>query len=50
MSERAMVYRDGDDVEILLVVPWEDHSGWIPPPTITFHPGRVFTYVGTSDG
>ncbi len=40
-------YRSHDGLEIVLEVPWADHSGHIPPPVIEFTGSPlVFIYQG----
>lgn len=48
---RKLLYRDADGRQIALEVPWEDGSGNIPPPIVTFHSDGVpvpFAYVDSA--
>jgi len=47
------IYASPEGTEIRVVVPWQSHSGRIPPPTIEFHTERaalVFVYARTENG
>jgi hypothetical protein len=46
---KTMRFTDGAGTDIFVTVPWGDHSGNIPPPTITFWRGADWTFAYAGD-